>query len=314
MRCIRPIKATQDRDGDVVYTSRLGAPGLVGFELPCRKCLPCRIAIGREKAIRCWHESKCHEDNIFLTLTYDDDHCPNGLEYSHFQKFMKDLRERLSRDVRCKDESYISFMVTGEFGEKTKRPHWHAILFNYKPEDAVSSYATEMGEEVFTSKFVDELWGRGFCNFGSVTMDSASYVARYAAKKLVHGKDDEHEFHPVHKTSKGRPIGRSWIEKNWRFTFENGFVVLPNGEKASIPRYYCDWFKRTHPVEYGVYVSTVRHEMCLRAEASARKEELEFLSSIMSYLPEGGYPFRRVDVKERILKSKFKRLQERLRL
>ena len=276
--------------------------------------MPCRIAQGREKAIRCWHESKCHDSNIFLTLTYRDEDCPARLDYSHFQKFMKDLRERLSRDVKVKDDSYISFMVTGEYGEKTKRPHWHVILFNYEPTDAVYSYSTELGEKVFTSEFLDELWGRGFCNFGSVTMDSASYVARYAAKKLVHGKDDEHEFHPIHKTSKGRAIGRSWIEKNWRFTFENGFVILPNGEKASVPRYYVDWLKRERPSDYDAYVCGVRNEMCLKAEASARKEELEFLSSIMSYVPAGGYPSRRCDVKHRILKNKFKRLQERLSL
>ena len=58
----------------------------------------------------------------------------------------------------------------------------------------------------------------------------------------------------------------------------------------------------------------VRYEMCKRAEACARKEELEFLSSILSYMPEGGYPLRRCDVKHRILKNKFKRLQERLSL
>ena len=31
-------------------------------------------------------------------------------------------------------------MVTGEYGEKNKRPHWHVILFNYRPKDATYKY------------------------------------------------------------------------------------------------------------------------------------------------------------------------------
>ena len=72
--------------------------------------------------------------------------------------------------------------------------------------------------------------------FGSVTLESAGYVARYAAKKLAHGKDDEHDYHPIHRTSCKRAIGRSWIEKYYQHTFDHGLVVLPNGQKSKIPR------------------------------------------------------------------------------
>jgi len=315
VRCIRPLSASQNSAGDVVYSSRKALAGLVGFELPCRKCLPCRLEQAREKAIRCFHESMMHEDNIFLTLTYDDAHLESPwLLYQHFQKFMKDLRERLSRDVRSKDEAHISFMVTGEYGDKNKRPHWHALVFNYSPEDCVRKYVTELGEQVYSSGFLTDLWGRGMVEFGSVTLESANYVARYAAKKLVHGKDEEHEFHPIHKTSKGRAIGRSWIEKNWKFVFENGFVVLPSGSPASIPRYYVDWLKKHEPAAFARYVSGVRLDLISKAEKSARKEELEFLSNVMNFKSGDDYPLRRVDVKVKCLERKFKVLQERLKL
>ena len=64
--------------------------------LPCGQCIGCRIDYSRTWAIRCLHESKLHDENSFLTLTYDDDHLPSdlSLDKTHFQKFMKRLRSR----------------------------------------------------------------------------------------------------------------------------------------------------------------------------------------------------------------------------
>ena len=137
MRCINPLKASQNSSGDIVYSSSKALEGLVGFEFECRKCLPCRLNIAREKAIRAVHEAKMHQDNIFLTLTYEDAHLSSEkLVKEDFQKFMKRLREKVMRGVTDKEEKEklkITYMVTGEYGEKTKRPHWHAIIFNYRP-------------------------------------------------------------------------------------------------------------------------------------------------------------------------------------
>ena len=128
----------------------------VGFEFECRKCLPCRLNIAREKAIRCIHEARTHENNIFLTLTYDNDHLTsNKLVYLDFQLFMKSLREKVTRgitDPELKKQLYIPFMVTGEYGEKNKRPHWHVILFNYRSKDATYKYTTDQGEKVYDSQ------------------------------------------------------------------------------------------------------------------------------------------------------------------
>ena len=318
MRCIRPLKASFDFEGNLTYSMMQFDKSQVGFEFPCRKCLPCRLNIGKEKAIRCVHEAKMHEHNIFLTLTYDEDHLiSDRLIYSDFQNFMKSLRERVNRGVEDPDERrkrYIPYMVTGEYGEINKRPHWHAILFNYRPSDSKFKYSTELGERVFDSEFISSLWKRGNIEFGSVTYDSAGYVARYAAKKLVHGKDEEHDYHPIHRISQRRAIGRSWIEKYYKHTFENGFVVLPNGQTDKIPRYYIDWCKEHQPKVYEYYVSEVQPIINKKSELTARKEEMEFLSQLKNWKPSKKYPFSRAKVKERVLQSKFKMLQERLKL
>lgn len=309
MRCIRPIKASIALDGTITYTQRSAISGLLPFEFPCRKCLPCRLSIAREKAIRAVHEASIHKENIFLTLTYDEAHLESPrLQYEHFQTFMKDLRNHNPQQT-------ISMMVTGEYGEINKRPHWHALLFNYRPTDQSHKYTTQRGEQVYVSQTIQDIWGKGNIEYGSITMDSAGYVARYAAKKLVHGRDQEHDFHPIHKTSSKHAIGKSWIQQNWRQTFNDGYIIIPgNKEKAGIPRYYVDWLKKQIPDEYIRYVTQQREETIKLAESKARKEEIIFLSNHFNYRGQAKYPLTRLEVKHRILNSKFKKLQEHLKL
>jgi hypothetical protein len=208
-------------------------------------------------------------------------------------------------------------MVTGEYGERRKRPHWHAIIFGYSPSDATYKYTSETGEKVYESDEIHSIWKKGACEFGSVTIDSAGYVARYAAKKLVHGKDEEHRYHPIHKTSSKRAIGRSWIEKYWRYTFDHGFVNVKSGEQVvqfKIPRYYVDWFKKYHPEEYVEFCKGKRLEIIENAELKARKEELEHISTIINRGFGKLYPITAKEMNYNILKRKFARLQQEMKL
>lgn len=307
MRCIRPIKAGFDRNGDITYSSRKRDPAIAPFEFECRKCLPCRLNGAREKAIRCYHEAQMHENNIFLTLTYDDDHLESPwLIYSHFQTFMKDLRDKIGYEP----ENRISCMVTGEYGELNKRPHWHALIFNYRPKDAKHKYTSDRGDEVFSSKIIDGIWSRGATEFGSITLDSANYVARYAAKKLVHGKDQNHNFHPIHKTSSRNAIGRLWISKYWKQTFAHGYVHLPNGQKAGIPRYYVDWLKKNFPTSWERYVTEVRPKIQLEAELREARE----LELYIANRNESPHALTRNNINLIILEAKFQQLQKGLKL
>ena len=303
MQCINPLKAGFDKAGNITFSSKASDKSLESFAFECRKCLPCRLNIAREKAIRSMHEAKMHPENIFLTLTYDEEHLKSPrLNYDDFQKFMKRLRFKNS-------EKKITYIVTGEYGDKNKRPHWHALVFNYRPSDSKHLYTSERGDEVFSSKELGEIWGKGRCEYGSLTLDSANYVARYAAKKLTHGKDDEHDYHPIHRISSRRGIGRTWIERYWKHTFRNGFIVL-NGTKMRIPRYYTDWLKQHKPDEWRRYVTEVRPKIQELAQLAADKE----LQIYIENRNESPHALPRSKIHETILKSKFKRLQEYLKL
>lgn len=307
MRCIRPLKAYHHRDETIkklTYSYKESNKELVAYDFDCRKCLACRLNQAREKAIRAQHEASMHEHNTFLTLTYSEEHLESPkLIYKHFQTFMDSLRNRTALK--------IPYMVTGEYGDKNKRPHWHALLFNYWPKDAKFERTTDLGHNTFTSQEIEDLWHKGKHDIGSLTLDSANYVARYAAKKLTHGKDQNHDFHPIHKTSSKYGIGRTWIEKYWKQTFRLGYIILPNGSKSAIPRYYSDWLEKHKPEEYIHYVTQVRPKIQTLAFEQEQKEVQNYLNDFHS---KNASPQGRKNVKETILKLKFKQLQENLKL
>lgn len=318
MQCINKIKAGWDSAGNLTFSKKRASRELVGFEIECRKCLPCRLNQAREKAIRAWHESQMHKGSIFLTLTYSDEHLLSPkLQYRDFQLFMMSLLEKRYRNVKDKEirrQLFIPFMVTGEYGDKNKRPHWHALLFNFFPGDAQKQRTTDLGHTVYSSAYLSETWGKGLVEFGQITIDSANYTARYAAKKLTHGPDSTHEYHPIHKTSKRHAIGKLWIEKYWKQTFSLGYIHLPNGEKTKIPRYYVDWLRKNKPEEWNRYVTDVRQKIQEKSAALAKEEEINFLIELYN-LPFGHpRPWSRARVKHTILQQKFKKLQDKNKL
>ena len=99
MTCYRPLTAFKPLDGGPV--TFFEKPNSREIQLSCGQCIGCRIRKRENWAVRCYCESKMHQDNIFLTLTYDDEHLPSdgSLNYRHYQLFMKRLRKRSGRFV-----------------------------------------------------------------------------------------------------------------------------------------------------------------------------------------------------------------------
>jgi len=200
-----------------------------------------------------------HKDNIFLTLTYDNEHLPEdrSLHYEDYQLFMKRLlvtaKRKLNRDG-------IRFYMCGEYGETFGRPHYHACLFNFDLPDK-KLWRVERGNRLYTSEFLSDLWGQGFCSIGAVTFQSAAYVARYIMKKVTGDGADEYyewmdpetgEFHqrrPEFTNMSRRPgIGSTWFQKYSSDVFPHDYVVV-NGKKASPPRYYTNQYEVLYPDE-----------------------------------------------------------------
>lgn len=273
MACFHPMTGYRARERNpatgkrrIVFNSRDGFIDQP-VTIPCGQCVGCRLERSRQWAIRCVHEASLHERNCFITLTYDNAHLPKSgsLELDAFQKFMKRLRKRFGDGIR--------FFHCGEYGEKFKRPHYHACLFNFDFEDR-ELWKQRDGVNLYISESLSELWPFGFSTIGDVTFESAAYVARYIMKKVTGDKAVEHyaelgsfgeilaERRPEYVTMSRRPgIGKPWLEKFRSDVYPSDFVLM-NGKKMRPPKYYDSIFELEDP------------EMCAKVKAR-RKSKAE---------------------------------------
>lgn len=152
--------------------------------VPCGQCLPCRIRKRREWTHRIMLEATQHKDNLFLTLTYRDEELPEGgnLVPRDLQLFIKRLRKKYRQKIR--------FYAVGEYGEKTERPHYHLAVFGYEPcINGISRYDRSGLACCSTCHAIESAWNKGNILVGSLTTDSAQYIAQYTTKKMTN-KDD----------------------------------------------------------------------------------------------------------------------------
>ena len=348
MKCTSPKNVRFKEDGKTItFSKRNYSKEYAPFQIPCGKCIACRLEAARQTAVRCIHEASMYERNSFITLTYRDDALPsNRLLYRDFQLFIKRLREHtfnkmlkemypnetdekqrrnlfknLSKDTRKQiyDRIRISLLVTGEYGDETKRPHWHAIIFNWRPEDLKYHRTSDSGDRIYTSELLDKLWGKNDSEqkpneIGDVTFQSAGYVARYAAKKLVHGPDQEHDYHPIPRRSSKNAIGKKWLETYWKDVFNHGYCIIMNKDKVvktGIPRYYEKWLKKHKPDEYKKWI-TVRKQKIIEDVLEMEKQSLQKEAEINAKRKNKLVPqISRLKAKKIIIEQKFKQSQDR---
>jgi hypothetical protein len=62
----------------------------------------------------------------------------------------------------------IRFFHCGEYGDKTRRPHYHALIFGYGFPDKVLFKKQKSGD-LFTSDILTKCWGMGHCLLGDLT-------------------------------------------------------------------------------------------------------------------------------------------------
>lgn len=201
------------------------------------------------------HEISLHEENCFITLTYNPEHYPESgsLDITHFQKFMKRLRK--------KSMSKIRFYHCGEYGDQLGRPHYHAILFGYDFNDK-KLYKQINGRNLYTSQILSEIWGKGFCTVGTATFESACYVARYLLKKQTGPTAEEYysrvdpetgevlALKPEYTTMSRRPgIGSNWFKQFKTDVYPEDEMVV-NGVKTRPPKYYDTQYEISDPQEF----------------------------------------------------------------
>lgn len=258
MPCFTPLKGyrshTKSENGKypVVFNLKDGYLDKP-VTLPCGQCIGCRLERSRQWAIRCVHEASLWEQNCFITLTFNDQHAPldGSLDVRDFQLFMKRLRKKFGANIR--------FYHCGEYGTKYGRPHYHACLFNFDFQDK-TLWKVINGQRLYRSAALEELWPFGYSSVGTVTFESAAYVARYIMKKITGEQADSHYervdsdgvvtyLKPEYTTMSRRPgIASAWFEKYKTDVYPGDFVVLKN-KKMKPPRYYDNIMELKYPSE-----------------------------------------------------------------
>lgn len=142
----------------------------------CGQCMPCRINRSRLWTGRMLLEAFEHPSSTFLTLTYNDEHYPGELRKCDLQRFIRRVRQIVSPRT-------IRYYGVGEYGEQTKRGHYHIIMFGLYPTE---------------KKVIEQAWtlaGRsvGFHYAGTVEPGSISYTLSYMMKRLTKKGDPKLE-------------------------------------------------------------------------------------------------------------------------
>lgn len=179
MACFHPIlgyklqnEVTENGKAKIIFDKKaVGNRSYLKIQVPCGRCIGCRIDKSREWALRCVNEADLHPRNCFITLTYNNESLPKdqSLSKRHFQLFIKRLRKHhgLTKDRINNDKAYstddgkirypIRYFMCGEYGDQLTRPHYHACLFNIAFDDQVIWYSRD-GVKLYRSEQLEKLW------------------------------------------------------------------------------------------------------------------------------------------------------------
>lgn len=143
--------------------------------VPCNTCVPCRINRRRAWTFRLMMERvTCLGDVSFVTLTYQPETVPTDDQGRHVlrkedaQKWLKRLRKAVTQRTGQK----VRYSLVGEYGPKTWRPHYHALL--YGPDTGLVDGLTA------------QTWKHGFTSVQAAIPAHMRYVAAYTVKKHTH--------------------------------------------------------------------------------------------------------------------------------
>lgn len=213
--------------------------------VPCGKCPPCRLKRVQHWVFRLLEQEKISINSHFVTLTYNTLNVPitekgfMTLEKQHLTAFWKALRKT--------QKLKIKYYCCGEYGSKTYRPHYHAIIFDLQDVESIA-----------------KCWTKGDIHIGQVTNDSIAYTAKYIDKDKripMHANDDRlPEFSNMSKGLGANYITEEMVEYHHRDLLNNVHVQMYD-KKCSMPRYYRERiYTERQRKQYAKYVETLREQ------------------------------------------------------
>lgn len=145
----------------------------------CGRCEPCHIKYVNQWSLRFRIHANYNPIFFCVTLTYSGKNLPyvttkQGKTYmtlyrAHATNFFKTLRNNHNKTYKNVPKPKISYLICGEYGDKFKRPHYHAIIFGASRSDIIKS------------------WKYGEIHFGASDLEATvNYTLKYAVKSRLY--------------------------------------------------------------------------------------------------------------------------------
>lgn len=262
-----------ENSGDGVWKpvdSDFVTPGNVAIKswipIPCGKCYNCKMQYAKQWTLRLLLEKTKFPDNLcwFLTLTYNNEELPYcysadslgnavqrpTLRPRDMQLFFKRLRRKYGS---------IRIFYCGEYGDRNKRPHYHAIVFGLPINDLVCCGIGKNGDLLFNSPSLDAEWYRldgdfkhnlGFVVVGNVTAKSCAYVARYCLKKAKSVMSDPYIVPEFVRMSRRPGIASDFVDQARP-------LMQVDGQEYFLPRFFLKKLEDLDPCLASQYHSLV---------------------------------------------------------
>lgn len=219
--------------------------GVTSFECGC--CPECLAKRARQWSLRSAMEAKVSA-SCMVTLTYDQyvrnskgEIVGEQLVLRHVAKrdvqlFVKRLRKHFKNNK-------IKYLITAEYGKRTGRPHYHALLFGLDFSDRVFCKLSKRGNKIYRSQTLEKIWKHGICTVDAVNVSAK--VARYCTKYCAKDGRSSDTFMLF-----SRGIGESELLRLF-----NGRSYWLDGREYPIPRQIwekkiCEWYHVERDPDY----------------------------------------------------------------
>lgn len=197
------------------------------LHVPCGKCPACRANLRNGWSARLLQELDSHtklgRHSLFLTLTFDEESLSAFKDdpYVPLRRFIDLLRKKCGTRPRY-------FFIT-ELGGKTKRLHFHGILFG-------------VSRSQLSFDFMHHAWKCGHSWIGYVNDRTCNYITKYLLKDCLDSIEDStgNPFRPSIYCSNG--LGLSYVNAESIEYHINGFdpifYITRNGRRYPLHPYY----------------------------------------------------------------------------
>lgn len=216
------------------------------IDLPCRTCVECITIMRKEWTCRAIAEAQLHNKMCFITLTYDDSNIrivktvdDDGVIYNHSTLCHRDWQLFMYRLRQYFNDRSLRFLMCGEYGSKTFRPHYHAIIYGLSIDDFPDLRVQSVNKNndlLYKSDWLSlNMWQLGFCMIGDCNSATCGYVAGYVDKKFTHIRGKKfYELTGIvapYIRSSNRPgLGTEWLIANMdRYKSIHDYVSVSNG-------------------------------------------------------------------------------------